>query len=57
MKFRWIDDPDNIGEMKFTFNEKRVYSLFRDYPHELTDKEKAMFDAINPYWAKFFKDR
>lgn len=55
--FKWIEDPDTIGEMKFTFDGEKIYNLFRDYPHELTPDEKVVFDAINPYWADFFKDR
>lgn len=55
--FKWIEDPDTVGEMKFTFDGVKIYYLFRDYPHELTSIEKEVFDARNPYWADFFKDR
>lgn len=56
-KCTWIDNPDQIGEMLFTFDGKRVFNLFRDYPHELTGDQKRVFDAENPFWAEFFKDR
>lgn len=56
-EFRWIEDPDTVGEMCFTFDGERVFNLFRDYPHELTPEEKEIFDSKNPYWAEFFKDR
>ena len=57
MKFRWIDNADRVGEHEFTFDGKKIYNLFRDYPYELTAEEKEMFDKENPFWADFFKDR
>ena len=56
-QFKWIEDPDTVGEMRFTFDGEKTYYLFRDYPHELTTDEKEVFDTINPFWANFFKDR
>lgn len=55
--FTWIDNPEKIGEMLFTFDGKQVFNLFRDYPHALTAEQKQIFDSENPYWAEFFKDR
>lgn len=55
--FTWIDNPDRVGEMLFTFDGKKIFNLFRDYPHELTEEQKRIFDSENPYWAEFFKDR
>ena len=43
--------------MLFTFDGEKVFNLFRDYPHALSEKEKQIFDSENPYWAEFFKDR
>ncbi len=53
----WIDNVDRIGEFLFTFDKKKIYNLFADYPHELTENEKKVFDKENPYWRDFFKDR
>ncbi len=53
----WVDNPETIGEWLFTFDKKRIFNMFRDYPHELTQKQKAIFDKENPYWVDFFKDR
>lgn len=53
----WIDNIDNIGERLFTFDKKKIYNLFADYPHNLTKKEKELFDKENPYWRDFFADR
>ena len=57
-KFEWLDNPEQIGEHLFTFDGgATIYSLFKDYPYALSEDEKALFDAENPYWAEFFKDR
>lgn len=57
LKFQWVENPDQIGEMNFTFDGKRIYNLFQDYPYELTEEQKKIFDEANPFWAEFFKDR
>lgn len=56
-KVKWLRNPKRKGEFLFTFDGERVFNLFRDYPHELTAEQKAVFDAENPYWADYFKDR
>lgn len=53
----WIDNPERIGEWLFSFDKKKIFNMFADYPWKLTPKEKAIFDRENPYWADFFKDR
>jgi hypothetical protein len=53
----WVDNVENIGEFLFTFDKKKIYNLFADYPHKLTENEKSTFDKENPYWCDFFKDR
>lgn len=57
LTFTWIDKPEQVGEMIFTFDGKKIFNLFRDYPHELTPEEKEIFDNANPFWANFFKAR
>lgn len=56
-KVWWVEKSDTIGEHLFSFDKKKIYNLFRDYPHELTNEEKEIFDKENPYWVDFFKDR
>lgn len=56
-KVWWIDRLDSLGERLFSFDRKKIYNLFADYPHNLTNEEVEIFDKENPYWKKFFADR
>ena len=53
----WKDTPDQIGLWLFSFDKKKVFNMFKDYPHNLTSEQKAIFDKENPEWKDFFKDR
>lgn len=53
----WVDNPERIGEWLFSFDKKKVFNMFSDYPHKLTPEQKVTFDKENPYWKEFFKDR
>lgn len=53
----WVDNPETKGEFMFTFDKKKIYYLFADYPHNLSAEEKDIFDKENAYWRKFFADR
>ena len=50
----WVDTVDNIGLYLFSFDRKKIYNLFSDYPHKLSAEEKRIFDEENPYWKAFF---
>jgi hypothetical protein len=56
-KVMWLDNPEVVGEFIFTFDEKTMFNLFRDYPYKLSKAQKLEFDKENPFWADFFKDR
>lgn len=56
-KIWWVEDHEKVGEWLFSFDKKHIFNMFRDYPHELTDEQKKIFDEENPYWVDFFKDR
>ena len=56
-KIWWMDNPERIGEWLFSFDKKKVFNMFSDYPHKLTPEQKQIFDKENPYWKEFFKDR
>ena len=53
----WLDNPDVVGEFVFSFDKKKTFNLFADYPYNLTPEQKEIFDKENPYWKDFFKDR
>lgn len=53
----WVDDLDRFGQFLFSFDKKKIYNLFRDYPHALTPEELEIFNKENPYWVEFFSDR
>lgn len=54
----WVDNSEDvIGEHLFTFDKKKIYNLFADYPNNMTAEEVAFFDKENPKWAEFFSDR
>ena len=56
-KIWWLDNSDKVGEWVFSFDKKKTFNMFADYPHALTKEQKEIFDAENPYWKCFFKDR
>lgn len=53
----WVSDVDHVGRFLFSFDKKRVFNLFQDYPHNLSEEQIEIFNRENPYWAKFFNDR
>lgn len=53
----WVNEIDSVGEFLFSFDKKRIYNLFQDYPQALTKKQKMQFDKENPFWADYFSDR
>lgn len=56
-KIWWLDNSDKVGEWVFSFDKKKTFNMFVDYPHALTKEQKEIFDTENPYWKGFFKDR
>ncbi|HEM4051335.1 TPA: hypothetical protein U1W10_001348 [Streptococcus suis] len=53
----WVEELSMKGRHLFSFDKKKVYNLFADYPHNLTAVEIEIFDRENPYWVEFFCDR
>lgn len=53
----WLDNSDRTGEWVFSFDRKKEFNLFSDYPWELSAEQKKIFDEENPEWADFFSDR
>lgn len=53
----WVDTSDVDGDWLFSFDKKKIYNMFSDFPQKLTEEEVKIFVKENPYWADFFKDR
>ena len=52
----WWLESDTVGDFIFSFDKKRTFSLFQDYPEALSAEQKEIFDSENPYWAEFFRE-
>ena len=51
----WVESLDTVGEFLFSFDKKKIFNLFADYPQNLTKEQKELFDKENPNWRDFFK--
>ena len=56
-KIWWVDKLDSLVEHLFSFDKKKIYNFFRDYPHNLTKEQKELFDKENPFLVNYFKGR
>ena len=52
-----VEDIGTVGKLLFSFDKKKIYNLWEDYPYNFTKEEKKIFDKEYPFWADFFKDR
>jgi hypothetical protein len=53
----WWVLSDHIGEWLFSFDKKKIYNMYQDYPDNMTAEEVKIFDEDFPFWAEYFKDR
>lgn len=51
----WVENLDTFGDFLFSFDKKKIFNLFADYPQNLTKEQKQVFDKENPNWRDFFK--
>ena len=56
-KVRWAYVKGYKGIHIFSFDRKKTFNLFQDYPYKLTEEEKRIFDECEPFWARFFNNR
>lgn len=47
-KKRWVWER---GPIEFSFDRKKIYNFWTDYPWKFTPEEKEIFDKEQPYWA------
>ena len=54
-KIWWVDNGGDVkGEMVFSFDKKKLYNLFKDYPQNLSKEEKEIFDSENEFLKEYF---
>ncbi len=53
----WVDDTEETGLWLFSFDKKKVFNMFADFPQKLSKEQVQIFVKENPEWADFFKDR
>lgn len=56
-KIWWLDNQEVKGEFVFSFDKKKLFNLFADYPDKLTKEQREIFDKENPFWKDYFSDR
>lgn len=47
-----IDKIDSVGEFLFSFDKKKIYNFWSDYPDKLSKEEKNIFDLEYPYMSR-----
>lgn len=45
------------GPYEITFDFKKIYNAWSDYPDKMTKKEKEIFDSEQPFWRDMLKGR
>lgn len=49
----WWLENDSIGVWEFSFDKKKIYNFYRDYPQNMTDEEVAIFKRENAEMLKY----
>ena len=57
LKIWRVETTDRKGEFLFTFDCKKVFNFFHDYPEKLTDEEIAIFEKEYPELAALKQPR
>ena len=47
-----VRDLKHIGPVLISFDKKKIYNLWCDYPNEFTKDEIAIFKKEMPFWYK-----
>ena len=51
----WKSNWDSVGEMIFSFDKKKEFNFWQDYPNKLTKEQRAIFDKENEILVKSLK--
>ena len=51
----WHKEAGTYGPLEISFDRKKIYNLWSDYPDNMTKEEVEIFDKENPFWADFLK--
>jgi hypothetical protein len=57
LKIWRVETPDRKGEFLFTFDCRKGFKFFHDYPEKLTDEEIAIFEKEYPELAALKQPR
>ncbi|MCD5440287.1 DUF7675 family protein [Lactobacillus delbrueckii] len=52
-----VDRVDEIGGIEVSFDKKKIYNLWTDYPSKFSAEEIEIIKKEMPYWVDFFKSR
>ena len=52
-----VNEKDAIGSLLITFDKKKVYNLWTDFPLKFKQSEIEIIKEEMPYWYDFFNDR
>ena len=53
----WINDTEMVESLYFTFDKKKLYTPFRDYPNNMTEEEIRIFEKENPDYVDYYSYR
>ena len=52
---QWVDEPENVGAVRFTFDGKKIFDFWQDYPEKLSPEQVEIFKKENPVLAALKK--
>ena len=52
----WVRLPGQKDPLLFSFDRKKIFNYWTDYPLHLSEEQKKLFDEENPFWAGFYRD-
>lgn len=56
-KIWWWYDNEQLGILRFSFDKKKLFNYWSDYPEKLTIEQKKIFDEENTFWVNFRKNK